>query len=401
MRAPEGILILLVCTVLAAVAATVLLGDHASAADIYVPGDWVVDTDLEYSGDEVIVRGNVAIKDGGSLTLRNSTLLIDSRRDDAFSLVVESTGNMYAYDSVISNRYTDESYHRYFFNVYNDTVFVNTDISRLYGWRDRPGGLRLYYGTHLIKGCTIHDSSTYGVYARTSVTMLETSIYSTSYNRFQISTDDRVYGMEWRIENCTFTGYVNDPYSTGVAVTDGYATPLKRKVMITDCNFEGLSYGVYIDADWNPDPYRNAEVRVVFNDFDRCTYGIRAYSNAFDTFIHDNHYTVRSGGYGLRLYQGSYGNITWHDEDIRGASLGSGYGLYLEGGGTGEHTVRDVSIWNTYYGIIQTHGRCTVVDSYVIVGYPTVVLADPTVVAVLPEGHYANADEALAALRHM
>ncbi len=344
MRAPEGILIALVCTVLAVIWAVVLLGGTAAGDDFYFEGDWVVDTDREYDADTIIVRGNVAIKDGGSLTLRNSTFLIDSRRNDAFSLVVEDTGNLYAYDSKISNRYTDESYHRYFFNVYNDTVFVNTEIERLYGWSQRPGGLRLYYGTHLIKGCTIHSSSSYGIYARTSVTLLETSIYSTSSYRFAISTNDRVYGMEWRIENCTFTGNVNDPYSIGVSVADGYATHLKRKVLVTNCNFAGLSYGVYINSDWNPDPYRNAEVRVVYNDFDRCSYGIRAYSNSHDTFIHNNHYSVRSGGYGLRLYQGSYGNITWHDEDVRGSQLGYGYGLYLEGGGTGEHLVKDISI---------------------------------------------------------
>ncbi|UCC93971.1 MAG: hypothetical protein JSW25_04720, partial [Thermoplasmata archaeon] len=213
MRAPEGILVALVFTTLAVIGAAIILAEGADAADHYFAGDWVIDYDAEYSGDNIIVRGNVAIKDGGSLTIRNCTFLIDSRRNDAFSLVVESTGNLYSYDSTISNRYSDESYHRYFFNVYNDTVFVNTDISRLYGWRDRHGGLRLYYGTHFIKGCTIHDSSTYGIYARTHVTMIETHIYSTSWNRFQISTNDRLYNIDWRIENCTFSGSFNNPYS--------------------------------------------------------------------------------------------------------------------------------------------------------------------------------------------
>ncbi|MCK5414520.1 MAG: hypothetical protein KAJ35_03970, partial [Thermoplasmata archaeon] len=367
MRAPEGILVVLVFTALAVVGAVVVLGDTAEGADYYFEGDWVINTTKEYDGDTIIVRGNTAIKDGGSLTLHNSTLLIDSRRNDAFSLVVEETGNMYAYDSIISNRYTDESYHRYFFNVYNDTIFVNTDISRLYGWNQRPGGLRLYYGTHFIKGCTIHDSSYYGIYARTSVTMIETHIYSTSRNRFQISTDTRVYGMEWRIENCTFTGYVNDPYSIGVAITDGYDTPMRRHINISYCNFEGLSYGVYSSPDWNPPPEfpDYATVDIVYNDFDRCTYGIRAYSGSVETHIHHNHYSVRSGGYGLRLYQGSYGNITWQFEDIRGSALGAGTGVYLEGDGSGVHEVRDISIWNNYYGIIQTFGHCTVIDSYV------------------------------------
>ena len=366
MRAPEGILVVLVFTALAIIGAAVILGDTTEGAEYYIEGDLVIDTDLVYEGDTITVHGNTAIKDGGSLTLRNSTLLIDSRRNDAFSLVVEDTGNMYAYDSFISNRYTDESYHRYFFNVYNDTVFVNTDISRLYGWSQRPGGLRLYYGTHFIKGCTIHDSSSYGIYARTSVTMIETHIYSTSWNRFQISTDKRVYDMEWRIENCTFTGYVNDPYSIGVSITDGYATPKERHINISYCNFEGLTYGIYSDPDWNPgENVGYATVDIVYNDFDRCTNGVRAYSAAVETIIHHNHYRVGNGQYGLVLYQGSNGNITWQFEDVRGDSLGVGTGVYLWGPSTAEHEVRDISIWNTYYGIMHLNGHCTVIDSYI------------------------------------
>jgi hypothetical protein len=365
MRAPEGILVAIVFIVLVVIGAAVILGEDAEAADVYIPGDWVIDTDLEFSGDEVIVRGNVAIKDGGSLTLRNTTLLIDSRRDDAFSLVVESTGNMYAYDSIISNRYTSEGYHRYFFNVYNDTVFINTDISRLYGWNQRHGGLRLYYGTHFIKGCTIHDSSTYGIYARTHVTMIETHIYSTSWTRFQISTNDRLYDINWRIENCTFSGSFNNPYSTGVSVTDGFDTQFRRYVNISHCNFDGLRYGIYSDPDWNPEFVGDAMVDITYNNFDRCDNGVRVLSAAIETRMHHNHYSVGSGQYGIVLYQGSNGNVTWQFEDIRSTALGVGTGLYLYGAGTGNHVVRDISIWNTYYGMYLLYGHCTVIDSYI------------------------------------
>jgi len=174
-----------------------------------------------------------------------------------------------------------------------------------------------------------------------------------------------MYDIEWFIENCTFSGSYNNPYSYGIAVTDGFATHYRRYMNISHCNFNGLSYGVYSNPDWNPEDVGDAMVDISYNDFDRCTYGVRAYSAAVETRMHHNHYEVRSGGYGIRLYQGSNGNITWQFEDIRGYTLGDGSGLYLEGGGTGEHEVRDISIWNTYYGIVQTFGHNTVIDSYI------------------------------------
>jgi uncharacterized protein YfaP (DUF2135 family) len=362
MWSSRGILVAFVFFALVTVGALMLIATPAHAADIYIGGDWVVDTIEEHEGDEIIVRGNINIRDGGELTLRNSTLMVDSRSGDAFRLKVEETGNLYAYKSVITNRYSSNNNERFFFDVYNDTIFKDTTISRLYGWNgDNPGGLRFFEGHHLIVGCTITDSRTYGIYTRTPITMRETTIRSTGWARFQISTDGwDDEDMYWILENCTFIGNAGDPYSYGVYTYDGYAGQYVRNLNVSHCNFEGLSYGMYIRPEW-----RNGVVEASYNDFDRNSYGIRAYTNSIDIFLHHNHYSVRSGGYGIRLYQGSYGNCTWQFEDIRGASQGDGTGAYLEGAGTGTHRVLENSIWGTNTGIVLTHGPCIVRDSYI------------------------------------
>ncbi len=342
--------------------AFLLLATPAHATDYYIGSDWVVDTILEYEGDEIIVRGNINIRDGGVLTLRNSTLLVDSRRGDRFRLTVEETGNLYAYSSVITNRYSGNNDERFFFDIYNDTIFKDTSISRLYGWNnDNQGGLRFFDGTHLIEDCTIYDSRTWGIYTKAPITMRRTTISSTGWSRFGISTSDQLRDMYWVLDNCTFRANVNDPYSYGVYNSDNYAGQYVRDLNITHCKFAGLSYGVYLDPEW-----RNGVVEMTYNEFDRNVYGVRAYTKSIDNIImHHNLYIVRGGGYGIRLYQGSYGNCTWRHEDIRGAGHGSGTGAYLEGAGTGVHLVKDVSIWNTYYGVRAVFGNTDVVDSYI------------------------------------
>jgi hypothetical protein len=361
MRETDGLLVAILLVVAGALATIVLLGTPVHATDIYIGDNWVINTDEEYSGDNITVRGHVNIKDGGSLTLRNSSLIMDSRRGDRFRLTVESTGNMYAYDSVIKNRFTNNNDERYFFDVWNDTILINTVVQRLYGWNgDNPGGLRLLDGSHIIVGCTIQDSRTWGIYTRCPLILKETLIRWTGWSRLGIYTNGRLFDMDFYIQNNTFVGNVNDPYSYGIYLNDGYTGQYSRYLNISHNNFEGLSYGIYSYLQW-----QRASSYITYNDFDRNSYGIRIWVLFMDTYIHHNHYSVRPGGIGIRINQGSYGNITWRQEDIRGSSLGDGTGVYLEGAGSGSHLVKDISIWNTYYGIVSLFGYTEVRDSYI------------------------------------
>ena len=345
---------------LCALAAVLLLATPALGDDIFIDHDWVINTDLVYDNDNIIVQGHINVLDGGSLTLRNSTMLVDSRRGDPKWFTVEETGNLYVYDSTLSNRYSTNNDERFYLNIFNDSVFINADISRLYGYDgDHPGGIRLLGGDgHYFEGCVIHDSRTYGIYTRVPLILKDTDIYSTGWARVNIMTSGRLYDMDFYISNCTFTGYIPDPYSYGVQMNDDYSGQFTRYVNITNCKFVGLSYGIYFNPAW-----ANGVIEGSHNNFDRCTYGVRGYSNSLEVFLHHNYYSVRSGGIAMRISQGSYGNITYRHEDIRGDDLGDGYGLYLEG--AGHHMVKDISIWNNYYGIRALSGSTTVIDSYI------------------------------------
>jgi hypothetical protein len=355
MRAP-GVFIASAGIVLIA-SVTLLLVCTGPSDAVYIGSDWVVDTDLTYENDVVTVRGHINIKSGGSLTLLNSTLEVDSREGSIKTLTVESTGNLYCYNSTIKNRYD----YRYFFNVWNDTVFKDTTIRQLFGWNRNPGGIRLLGGnSHIFEKCLITDSSSYGIWTRCPLDITETTISGTSWTRLQVDTDGQLRDFDFYIQNCTFIGRVSNPYSTGVALNDGYGGGWRRYVNISNCVFEGITYGINLANSW-----RNAYVDINHNVFDRCTIGARVYVYFLDVNLDHNSYTVRGGGYGIYLYQGSYGNITMHDENIRAASLGDGTGLYLRGAGSVHHKIHDLIIWNTYYGIVNIFGPATIRDCYI------------------------------------
>ncbi len=355
MRAP-GVVIAAAGTVLIASVTLLLLCTGPSDA-YYIGSDWVIDTDVTVENDVVTVRGHINIKDGGSLTLLNSTLEVDSRENTIKTLTVESTGNLYCYNSTIKNRYD----YRYFFEVYNDTVFKDTTVRQLFGWNRNPGGIRLLGGnSHIFEKCLITDSSSYGIWTRCPLDISQTTISSTSWTRLQIDTDGQLRDFDFYIQNCTFRGNVGDPYSTGIGLNDGYGGGWRRYVNISHCTFEGLTYGFNLANSW-----RNAYVDINHNVFDRCTVGSRVYVYFLDVNLDHNSYSVRGGGYGIYLYQGSYGNLTMHDENIRGDDPGDGTGLYLRGAGAVHHQIHDLIIWNTYYGIVHIYGPATIRDCYV------------------------------------
>jgi hypothetical protein len=356
MRPIARLLLALLMVVVAALALSIVLSTPARAADIYIDTTWVIEQDLAYDGDNIIVRGDIWIRNGGSLTLRNSVLQIDSRENAIKTLTVNETGNLYVYDSEIKNRYD----YRYFFEVYNDTVFKDSTVRRLFGWNNGPiGGIRLWKGSHIIDGCTITDSSTYGVWTRRPLILNNTLISGCSWGDLSIDTSSQIDPLDIIVRNCTFRSNPNDPYGRGVDISDNSAHS-SRYVNISHCRFEGNTYGIYANVGW-----RASRVSVDNCVFDRCYRGTYWVVNDLDIVMHNNLYYIGSGGIGIYIYHGSYGNITFTKETYRATSAGNGYGIYLEGTGSVKHLVQGVTIWNTYYGVRSTFGPVVVRDSYI------------------------------------
>ncbi len=355
MRPIARLALALVVVVAAALALSVILSTPARAADIYIDTLWVIEDDLEYDGDNIIVRGDIWIRNGGSLTLRNSVLQIDSRQGDIKTLTVNETGNLYVYDSEIKNRLD----YRYFFEVYNDTVFKDSTVRRLFGWSNGPiGGIRLWKGSHIIDGCLITDSSTYGVWTRRPLILNNTRITSCSWGDLSIDLSSQIDPIDIIVRNCTFRSNPNDPYGRGVDISDNSAGS-DRYVNISHCRFEGNSYGIYTNVGW-----RGSSVSVDNCIFDSCSRGSYWVVNDLDIVMHNNLYYIGSG-IGLYVYKGSYGNITYSKETFRANTAGSGYGVYLETVGSGRHLVQGITVWNTYYGVRSTSGPVVVRDSYI------------------------------------
>ena len=357
MRPMLRALIGLVIVALAAIALAAVLSVPVHGEDIYIEGLWEINTDLVYEDDNIIVRGDIWIRNGGSLTLRRSTLQMDSREHEIKTLTVNDTGNLYVYDSEIKNRFD----YRYFFNVHNDTEFKGSTVRQLFGWDDRPGGIRLYDGEHIFDGCTITDSSTYGIWTHRPLILNNTVISGCSWVDLGIDTSSQFEEVDIIARNCTFRSNPNDQYGYGVLVSDNSAGTHYRYINISHCSFVGNYYGFRINVPW-----QKGLVSVDNCVYDRCVYGNYIVVNFIDYQFHNNDYRVPSGCVGYYIYQGSYGNITFTKEDIRATSAGSGYGIILEGTGTVvRHKVRDVIIWNTYYGIMCSHGPVEVRDAYV------------------------------------
>jgi hypothetical protein len=349
-------LLVLLIAIGSALVLSAIVSSHARAADVYIDGLWDIQDDKVFTGDTITVKGDIWIRNGGSLTLRDSTLEVDSREGDIKTLTVNSTGNLYVYHSTIKNRFN----YRYFFDVYNDTEFKDSTVQQLFGWDQVPGGIRLLGGdSHLFDHCTITNSSTYGILTRRPVILNETTFSWCNWADFQIGTAGQLDDMNFVVRNCTFLGWDQQHFGVGVYVPDSYSGQFRRYLNVSYCTFTHHSYGLILQAGWG-----NGALSADHNYFDQCSYGSYFEVNSVAVTMQNNRYKVSYGGVGMYLYQGSYGSMTVTHEDLRAAAEDTGYGIILEGVGSVHHRLVDVSIWHTYYGITSSYGAAEVRDSY-------------------------------------
>ncbi|MDE1858014.1 MAG: hypothetical protein KGI26_02970, partial [Thaumarchaeota archaeon] len=64
-------------------------------------GNWVVSGAQTVQNESITLDGNLTVENGGSLTLRNVTLVVDSSYDDQYGIQVLQGGSMFIYNSTI------------------------------------------------------------------------------------------------------------------------------------------------------------------------------------------------------------------------------------------------------------------------------------------------------------
>ena len=363
--------ILIVAFALAAIVLVVgLVPTDTVAAPTYINSDWDIDNGdvIERQDEEIVLTGDLTVKDGGLLTFRNVTLRMNSTSSTTYHIEVEDGGRFNIYDGDSDSSTADDaslitahdaSYNYRFWVIDGgELYFNNSDLQEcgtsgvlqnrgLYlasstctisevNITDGSYGIIAYYASPTIEDCIIQDSSLYAVYLYQSSSdingcTIDTAIYGVlAYYSFPKISDTDIdsasswaiytYNAETEISGCTITSSGNGIFGR------------VNLVEISDCVIDDVTnYGIQVEL---------CVATLTNNDINDATTGIylnRASSGS----------TVTGGTIGNCTSNGVYGyitpaaisNVEVHDSSANGIYLnqgsGSVSGCWIEGAATG------------------------------------------------------------------
>jgi parallel beta-helix repeat protein len=169
----------------------------------YHNGDWIIETgDNVYRGNQTIVlKGNLTVL-GGTLTLQNVTLLMNSTEDGEFEINVTANGRFLVYNSNITafdsttpvvlfpgepDGYTTYGL-RYKFKVYGNMTIENSDVSYMWGLRPSRltgvfiGGIEIHSDNVIINKSHVFNGEGYGISCYQASPIITNSIISHNTN---------------------------------------------------------------------------------------------------------------------------------------------------------------------------------------------------------------------------
>ncbi|MEW6070252.1 MAG: right-handed parallel beta-helix repeat-containing protein, partial [Candidatus Thermoplasmatota archaeon] len=150
------------------------LSQTARASEPPPWGDWVVENNTTVTNETIIVHGDVIVKSGGTLTLINCVLKIDSPIPGLNGIEVEKGGGLCVYDTIITSNGASQYY---YFEVYGMVMIDGADISKMY-----LDGLVICDTKDVaIKNSSVHDGGpiAYGIcFANSTGTILNNNIYN-------------------------------------------------------------------------------------------------------------------------------------------------------------------------------------------------------------------------------
>ncbi|NOQ54064.1 MAG: hypothetical protein GQ558_05610, partial [Thermoplasmata archaeon] len=363
--------ILIVAFALAAIVLVVgLVPTDTVAAPTYINSDWDIDSGdvIVRQDEEIVLTGDLTVKDGGLLTFRNVTLRMNSTSSDTYHIEVEDGGRFNIYDGDSDTSTTgdaslitahDTSYNFQFWVIDGgELYFNNSDLQEcgtsgvlqnrgLYlasttctisevNITDCYYGLMAYYASPTIEDCIVKDSSSYGIYLYQSSTdingcTIDTATYGVlAYYSFPKVTDTDIdsasswaiytYNAETEISGCTITNSGNGIYGR------------VNLIEISDCVIDDVTnYGIHVY--WCVATLTDNEV----NDASTGIYLNRVFSGS----------TLTGGKVGNCTSNGIYGyitpadisNVEVHDNSANGIYLNQGSGdvsgCWIEDAATG------------------------------------------------------------------
>ncbi len=249
-------------TVVAVIAMLALVPSSTVAAPTYINSDWDIDDGdvIERKNEEIILTGDLTVKDGGLLTFRNVTLKMNSTSSNRYSIHVEDGGRFEIYDMDSDSSTTgdaslitavDTSYNHVFYVDDGGELYMNNSDLQECGFggslyqrglylassscavsevniTDCYYGILAYYASPTIEDTIIDDPISYGAYLYQSSTdvngcTINDATYGViAYYSFPSVTDTDVdsctswgiytYGAESDISGCTVTDCANGIY---------------------------------------------------------------------------------------------------------------------------------------------------------------------------------------------
>ncbi len=195
-----------------------ILPDGAVAATVYKDADWDINNGdvITHNGDDIYLTGDLTVKGGGLLTLRDCNLYINSSATTMYHIEVEDGGRLNIYDGDGNPSTTGDA-----------SLITANDTTYNYAFWVRDGG-ELYFNDSRLEECGVANPvADRGLYMESS------SCYLTDV----------------AIKNCHYgvIGWIASPTVEDCTITDltGYGVYLvSSSTDVKDCAISDCQYGI-------------------------------------------------------------------------------------------------------------------------------------------------------------
>ena len=355
-----------------------------------INGDWNITSPTIFADGEVVVNGRLFVKNGGSLTLRNATVYINSTQNDVFWIEVLSGGSLILDNATVT---AYNSNYRYYVKVDNGSKFVMDNSSKII-WagvqthEEEKRGVWINTDNATISDSEITDCYLIYFYNVTNLTLTDSKIHSCSEIKISKSKNILLNNntIDWSSDGITIQGSYNLTIRNNIiSNTTYYGMNLDNvnTTVIEFNRFAGCSKGVYIInseeilirnntfventyASW----LSNVEnITVQNNELNENAYGIYS-SQGFNITIIGNNITA-SSYYGISISESN--NVTIKGNIING-NVTCEHGIEMTS--SVNNSITENTIRDCYIGIYIIGVGNSSISANILLKNPIIVLAN-------------------------